>query len=269
MAPTAVDVDDARQTMVSSLFAGRSVGPLYVSHRGFQPLAPENSIPAFAYAGLFGQWAVETDVRMTRDGVLVCCHDASIDSMYDASGEISGMTWSELSSVRVARGNRRECFLDEELRMPRFDEYLEICRRHGSVPFIELKVPVADRVMAEVERAGFGEEDVVVSATDMDWLEAARASAPHVFLHHIFGSFESAEHLASLGEAGLSFNVPDPTLISRSDVDRVHAMGVRLCLRAGDSRDSVVTMQELGVDYIPTNTMHGEVTDTHCGHGRR
>ena len=43
----------------------------FISHRGFTPLAPENSLPSFYYAGLLGQWAIETDVHMTRDGEIV------------------------------------------------------------------------------------------------------------------------------------------------------------------------------------------------------
>ena len=37
----------------------------YVSHRGFRPLAPDNSLPSFEYAGLLRQWAIETDVQRT------------------------------------------------------------------------------------------------------------------------------------------------------------------------------------------------------------
>jgi len=38
----------------------------YISHRGFTPLAPENSLPSFYYAGLLGQWAIETDVHIMK-----------------------------------------------------------------------------------------------------------------------------------------------------------------------------------------------------------
>lgn len=39
--------------------------PRYVSHRGFQPMAPANSLPSFEYAGYLRQWAIETDVHFT------------------------------------------------------------------------------------------------------------------------------------------------------------------------------------------------------------
>ena len=98
--------------------------PRYVSHRGFQPLAPENSLPSFTYAGRLGQWAIETDVHLTRDGELVCCHNATVEKMYDGEGAIADMTWAELSRLRLKCGNRLDCLSDEEKRMPLFSEYL-------------------------------------------------------------------------------------------------------------------------------------------------
>lgn len=96
----------------------------FISHRGFQPLAPANSLPSFAYAGRLGQWAIESDVRMTKDGVLVCCHDAVVDNTFNGTGAIADMTWAALSALRINKGNRLECFAEEYLRMPRFTEYL-------------------------------------------------------------------------------------------------------------------------------------------------
>ena len=60
--------------------------PRYVSHRGFQPMAPANSLPSFEYAGYLRQWAIETDVHFTRDGVAVCCHNDTVDATFDGTG---------------------------------------------------------------------------------------------------------------------------------------------------------------------------------------
>ena len=44
--------------------------PRLIAHRGFTPLAPENSLFAFEVAGRLGFWAIESDVHETRDGLL-------------------------------------------------------------------------------------------------------------------------------------------------------------------------------------------------------
>ena len=86
----------------------------FISHRGFTPLAPENSLPSFYYAGLLGQWAIETDVHMTRDGEIVCCHNDTLDKYCNGVGKIAEMSYSELRRFEIVNGNRVECFNKEE-----------------------------------------------------------------------------------------------------------------------------------------------------------
>jgi glycerophosphoryl diester phosphodiesterase len=46
-----------------------------VAHRGASAYAPENTLPAYELAIKQGADYVEQDLQITRDGVLVCCHD--------------------------------------------------------------------------------------------------------------------------------------------------------------------------------------------------
>jgi len=52
--------------------------PLVIAHRGGALLAPENTAQAFRAAALAGADAIETDIRLTRDGALVCVHDPDL-----------------------------------------------------------------------------------------------------------------------------------------------------------------------------------------------
>ena len=202
--------------------------PRYVSHRGFQPMAPANSLPSFEYAGYLHQWAIETDVHFTRDGVAVCCHNDTVD-----------------------------CLRDEQKRMPLFSEYLSICRHYGSVPFIELKTDDVERVMALVRQAGFADDEIVISAVSLERMQIARRVSEDVFIHRIFATEEELPILAELGNAGLSWNIKDVRDCTPDKITRPHEMGLKVCLRAGDTLENVRRMLELGCDYIPSNCMHG------------
>ncbi|MGZ5569212.1 MAG: glycerophosphodiester phosphodiesterase family protein [Limisphaerales bacterium] len=46
-----------------------------VAHRGASAYAPENTLPSYELAIKQGADYVEQDLQITRDGVLVCCHD--------------------------------------------------------------------------------------------------------------------------------------------------------------------------------------------------
>lgn len=58
--------------------------PLWISHRGCRDRGVrENSLRAFEQARACGFAAMETDLRPTRDGALVLCHDASLRRLFD------------------------------------------------------------------------------------------------------------------------------------------------------------------------------------------
>lgn len=228
----------------------------FISHRGFTPLAPENSLPSFRYAGMLGQWAIETDLRVTRDGEIVCCHNDSVDSYCDGTGKICEMSYRKLCKFKLTRGNRVACFDEEELKIPLFREYLAICRRFGSVPFIELKTDDAELVLHALGKNGFSTSEVVISSTSLSHLVEARRASQDVFVHWIFADEAHLAELCELGHAGFSLKIADPGECSGEKIARAHEMGLKMCLRAADTQESLRQMRELRLDYFPTNNMH-------------
>ena len=217
-----------------------------IAHRGFTPEGPPNSLKAFEAAGKQGFWAIETDVRRTRDGVLVCCHDETVDSLYDGRGRVCAMDWKDLSRLRFTE--------DRGERMPLFEEYLEICKSYGALPFIETKTMDGKAVIKAALRH-FGEEELVFSSTCLDHLLAAREVSAGVFIHHIFSTPQTLEILGPLGRCGVSYNYNDLSKVPERLIEETHEKGVLVCLRAGDTPEAVRQMAVMGLDYIPTNRM--------------
>jgi glycerophosphoryl diester phosphodiesterase len=76
-----------------------------VGHRGASADTPEHTLAAYEDAVRIGADAVECDVRMTRDGVLVCVHDRRIDRTSSGRGVVSELTLAQLEQHRF--GHRR------------------------------------------------------------------------------------------------------------------------------------------------------------------
>ena len=226
-----------------------------IAHRGYAVHAPQNSLEAFEIAGELGFWAIETDVHKTKDGVLVCNHDATVDHMFCGSGEIRTMSWEELSTLRFREENKNGSKRNEG--MPTFAKYLEICKRYNAVPFIETKTMDVAEVLAQAFEY-FEPEQVVLSSTNMEHLRLARKYSDCVFLHHIFSDEMAIRELAQMKPAGVSLNYPDLDVFDLRWVDVVHGYGLKLCLRAGDTAEQVERMKALGLDYIPTNCFKPE-----------
>ena len=79
--------------------------PEVVAHRGATAEAPEHTLAAYRRATAIGADAVECDVRMTRDGVLVCVHDRQIAHTSNGRGVVSALHLDELEQFQF--GARR------------------------------------------------------------------------------------------------------------------------------------------------------------------
>ncbi|MBK5928806.1 glycerophosphodiester phosphodiesterase family protein [Rhodobaculum claviforme] len=78
--------------------------PLAIAHRGGALEAEENTTEAFAHAAALGYRFIETDVRVTRDGVAVLHHDATLARMCGRPEAVADLTWAALSEVRTRGG---------------------------------------------------------------------------------------------------------------------------------------------------------------------
>ena len=113
---------------------------VYIAHRGLFDNTngiPENSIPAFEKAAENG-FGIETDVQMSKDGVLVVFHDDKLKRMTGAEGKLTDYTFDELRNMRLAN---TDCVI------PTFQEFLRAA--NGVNLVVEIKTHDS---IGEVER---------------------------------------------------------------------------------------------------------------------
>ena len=96
--------------------------PRICAHRGFNTVAPENSMPAFGAAIALGAEEIEFDIWSTKDKVLVSCHDDTLDRVSNGSGKIREHTYEELLKLDfgVKHGEKFR-----GLKIPTFEEILQ------------------------------------------------------------------------------------------------------------------------------------------------
>lgn len=86
---------------VSVLRAQVGFSPLVIAHRGGAGDGLENTLSAIERSVATGVDAVEIDVRLTADGYIVVCHDATVNATTNGSGRVSELTLVQLDTLRI------------------------------------------------------------------------------------------------------------------------------------------------------------------------
>ena len=73
---------------------------ILVSHRGGGWEAPENTLQAFCYALFHGAQFLETDVRITKDGVIIVCHDENFSRLCGDPRKVIDVNHNELPKFK-------------------------------------------------------------------------------------------------------------------------------------------------------------------------
>ncbi len=104
-------------------------GPIAFAHRGGAGEAPENTLAAFEIALSLGYRYLETDVHLTRDGVLVAFHDERLDRVTDRTGAIAELGIAEVEAADAGYAFSPDCgqtfpFRGRGIRVPRLEAIL-------------------------------------------------------------------------------------------------------------------------------------------------
>jgi len=73
--------------------------PPVIAHRGARIRAPENTMIAFKAAQEDGATWIETDVKLTSDGIPILMHDDILDRTTNGHGSVADMTWAEMQTL--------------------------------------------------------------------------------------------------------------------------------------------------------------------------
>lgn len=156
--------------------------PLVFAHRGGCAVGPENTIAAFDIGLAAGADGLECDVHLSADGVVVVCHDDTLERTTGASGPVRTRTAAELGGVdagcrfRDAQGGYP--FRARGIGVPTLREVLH---RYPAIPLIvEMKVDSAElgRAVAAEVRDARAQDRVCAAGYGQRALDAARAALP-------------------------------------------------------------------------------------------
>lgn len=141
-----------------------------IGHRGNRAFAPENTLVAFEQALALGADALEFDLQLSRDGVLMVIHDATLERCTDGQGRVREHSAAQLGRLDAGAkfttdGARSYPWRGRGVRLSSFDEVIESLPR--ALPcIVELKHADAGEPMRKAIRRHAIEKRLIVAGFD-------------------------------------------------------------------------------------------------------
>jgi glycerophosphoryl diester phosphodiesterase len=218
-----------------------------IGHRGAAGHAPENTFAAFDRGLAMHVDGVETDIRRTRDGVLVLLHDATVDRTTDGSGAVADLTWEELSRLDAGARFAGGSHAFGPQRVPRLDDFLD--RYGGRTTFrLELKAGGVEGGVLRRVRARRLLDTVVFTSFQPEAIKAIRLAAPEAQTAYLSGArtFDD-EALETARAVGANEVAPRAELVTAESLARVNAAGLRVWAWGVRSREILTAAVAAGI----------------------
>lgn len=225
-----------------------SAEPAFIGHRGARFEAPENTLSGFRYAIGIGIQALEFDVHLTADNLLVVIHDGTVDRTTNGAGRVADLTLAEIQAL-----DARSIFpgWPEPCLVPTLDQVLDTV---APVPdlIVEIKTDTPERlakivpaVIAAVEERNLASQ-VTITSFDSLAVELVQSIRPTI-RHGWIGDWDTREFLERSIELGCTQVDAHMPTADHSIVAEGKALGWRVVVWPCNTPEAL----ELALTYEP------------------
>lgn len=228
------------------------------AHRGDSLRHPQNSLEAFAAANDIGADWIETDVHLTRDGILVISHNATTKAYCSRDLRIREHTYAELCELDMAETFRaqQKRTLEQcpKLRIARLDEALDLILKAKKARLsIQPKCDCVDQAIAlvrqkgAVEWVGFNDGNLRL----MSRVKELEPSIP-VFWDR-YDNFEIDKDIPIAKARGFETIVLYWKTATPENVKRLHDAGFKVGVWTVNRPKDLASFLDMGIDRIYTD----------------
>ncbi len=156
--------------------------PWIISHRGGGENNPENTLFAFSKSIEMGCDAIEMDVQVTKDNVVVVYHPEDLKKWTDGYGPISSHSWEEIATLNAGYNYKPEDghpFREKNLHIPRIEEVLHQFPK--TLLIIDMKSLPAETLVKALIEAISDEESIrlIFYSTNSEHIDLLNFYKPH------------------------------------------------------------------------------------------
>ncbi|MBE6552380.1 MAG: hypothetical protein E7665_09665 [Ruminococcaceae bacterium] len=226
--------------------------PRTCAHRGFNTIAPENSLPAFGAAVAMGAEEIEFDLWFTKDGEVVSIHDHTLERVSNGKGNVWDYTLDELRTLDFGAKHGAEF---SGMTIPTFEDILKKFACH-CIMNIHLKTAgdkpeYLGKVVSLIKKYDC-EKYVYFMSGDDKLLERLQREYPDISRCCGAGSgkWEIVERAIRYGCKKVQLFKP---YFNQEMIDKAHENGIICNVFWSDDPEETQKFLDMGIDVILTN----------------
>lgn len=237
--------------------------PRVFAHRGDSANYPENTLEAFHSATIKGADAIETDVRLTRDGHIVIFHDEKLERNTDGYGKVEERTLAELrrldAGYRFTADGRSYPFRGRGIGICTLEEALLSLPQQRFNIDLKTKDTAIVPIYIDLIRRMKAENRICTASFHLENLEMTRALAPDFLT-----SLTTREVLPIILKQKLHllpssfprrfiFQLPRNMIVTRDFVKEMHRLSAVVMVWTVNSCRLAERLYSIGVDTVMTD----------------
>lgn len=237
---------------MNTIFMGNKRNTKLIAHRGLSGIECENTLPAFVAAANRSYFGIECDIRPTREGRYVICHDATTGRVCERDIPVGESDAKSLRSLRMRTGGQ----FTDSVRIPYLHEYLFVCARYEKVAVVELKDWLDGEHIANIVHICgqlYDLEKVIFISFCFENLIGVRKINPRQRVQFLCERFTDGL-LQQLKKHGFDLDIGYGA-ITRELISDMHGQGIAVNCWTCDDRSVAERLIDWGVDYITTNIL--------------
>lgn len=222
-----------------------------IAHRGYSSKHPDNTEPAFLGAVKNGSGGIETDIRVTADGIFVANHNDDVVFKDGTSLLVAEATLAELTAKPIKSDKTKD-----DVYICTFERYLEICRDNNLICFIELKGEFTDEQINSVFTMAADIYDLKMcqlQSFEFENLVKAHEAFPDLKIMLTYGN--GMDYTQCL-EYGFDIDADYKTLTKKM-VKEFHDKGLKVGAWTANDIFSLNYCRAFGVDFIESDVFGG------------
>ena len=218
------------------------------AHRGASAYAPDNTFCSFYLGLLQGANGIETDVRMTKDNVLVLFHDDLLEWHTSGRGNICDYTLEELNQVKIYQ-DEKHTFFD---RIITFEDFLKHFYFRDITFAIEIKQRgIAKATINMLEKYNMCDKTIVTSF-DFENIRDVKEYMPEYRVGWLIEEVGQNE-ISKLHEINAYQICPMGEKLTKEWVDVLHKEGFNVRAWGIFNEDIMKYVYDIGVDGMTVN----------------